>query len=1066
MKKKISKIWGVGLVLVLVASLLLAAAPVSAATCQVFTDESLPSATGLKLGPAGVDVLDLAVANDGTTIYAACGAPAGRLLYKSTDAGETWSNLSATTGLTITNTDFVACAPDDPDWVVVADGTAGSIGAWASTNGGSSWGTLGTIQDVAATAATAIYDAAMSPSYSGKHYIALAGTDAVLPLDDADNAPAVYYFVLGDAAPSWKDAVLNFTTPLVVGQIDAMKAVEFSPNFASDNLMVVVSEEIGTAAKVSAARFHMASFTCKCWDAVGGFTGYPVALETTLATQVTTMVEADISLAPDYFGADESLRLAFVGLRLDDNTAGADLGGIYRLSDTSLKDMKNAAIKSVAYDGTNLVAGATTNQAATTSNAVYRSADPLATSPSVKAARTYKKPGGVTEVVVEWAGANVVAGTTGDESAFAVSTDNGLSFVDVSLIDTVLDVLSDVWVTPDGTKVYLLSDDSTTEGVGAGDLSVWRRASSWIRVLSIQAPGAIVADPYKVRGAPENNDAVYVFKQNDMDIYRATDAGEHKWSYRSACVNIQDLAVESTEVAYTAEDASVNVRKSTNGAFSWSSAKSSKLKAGNIHMIACIAEDQVIAGGDNTGATSQVAYSADGNASWTSISPALNANGNVQVTASGLDTDGYIYASTDAAAATTGVRIERWKIGTNTTAWSNMSAATTTDVDADGNDELWEAFGIALKNGVLYVACEDGQAAPANAASAIFRTLSPTASPTSAAIWSRMDQDANTFLTQPTALRVSDPCNTLWVIDTVVAFDLVSYYDELACLGITALSPPDGFSNTMCPGTCAANDIAFTWEKPCTSVTDYDIRVYTDAAGTVQILANQFASTASTVARILGPNQPAGQTIQYTPGTTYYWRVRVAQAGPTYSPWSAMRKFTIEPAVAQQPIIQSPANGGTGIALTPAFSWSPVSGATKYEFALAVAPFAKSFATPVASATVAETGIRPIVKLNYDMTYFWKVRAVAPVAGPWSTVSNFTTLAEPVEPAPPAPPVVVQQVPAPIIQMPPQPAAPAPIVIPPQPAPITPAYIWAIIIIGAILVIAVVVLIVRTRRPV
>ena len=61
---------------------------------------------------------------------------------------------------------------------------------------------------------------------------------------------------------------------------------------------------------------------------------------------------------------------------------------------------------------------------------------------------------------------------------------------------------------------------------------------------------------------------------------------------------------------------------------------------------------------------------------------------------------------------------------------------------------------------------------------------------------------------------------------------------------------------------------------------------------------------------------------------------------------------------------------------------------------------------------------------------------------------------------------MIEQVPAPIINIPPAPPAQE-IVIPPAPepaAPISQGLLWAVVIIGAILVIAVIVLILRTRR--
>jgi hypothetical protein len=202
----------------------------------------------------------------------------------------------------------------------------------------------------------------------------------------------------------------------------------------------------------------------------------------------------------------------------------------------------------------------------------------------------------------------------------------------------------------------------------------------------------------------------------------------------------------------------------------------------------------------------------------------------------------------------------------------------------------------------------------------------------------------------------------------------------------------------------------------------------------------------------------------FQPGTTYYWRVAVST--PIGSGFSEIRSFVVQPTAASVPTIASPANGATVTTTKPAFSWTPVSGATMYDFQLSEGT---AFAAPVYATQVANAGVQlPLnVTLEQGKTYFWRVRALQPVQGDWSTIANIT-IAEAV-PAPPAPtpPVVVQQMPAPVINIPAAPPAQQ-IVIPPAPAEkvINPTYIWAIIIIGAVLVIAVIVLIVRTRRTV
>jgi len=200
------------------------------------------------------------------------------------------------------------------------------------------------------------------------------------------------------------------------------------------------------------------------------------------------------------------------------------------------------------------------------------------------------------------------------------------------------------------------------------------------------------------------------------------------------------------------------------------------------------------------------------------------------------------------------------------------------------------------------------------------------------------------------------------------------------------------------------------------------------------------------------------------PGNTYYWKI-VAVA-PMTSASSETRSFVVQPTAASVPTIASPENGSTVTTTKPAFSWSPVSGATMYEFQLSEGT---AFAAPVYATQVANAGVQlPLnVTLEQGKTYFWRVRAFLPVPGDWSTIANIT-IAMPAPPAPaPTPPVVVQQMPAPVINIPAAPPAQQ-IVIPPAPAEkvINPTYIWAIIIIGAVLVIAVIVLIVRTRRTV
>jgi hypothetical protein len=207
-------------------------------------------------------------------------------------------------------------------------------------------------------------------------------------------------------------------------------------------------------------------------------------------------------------------------------------------------------------------------------------------------------------------------------------------------------------------------------------------------------------------------------------------------------------------------------------------------------------------------------------------------------------------------------------------------------------------------------------------------------------------------------------------------------------------------------------------------------------------------------------------------GATIY--IRVQATGPVAGPWSDTISFETQltQGAINAPTILSPIAGGTGpggydAELNPTFNWGVIGGATNYEFQLAMDA---SFDSPIVDMTGADALGNVLVykldsmTLDYGTTYYWRVRAIsASSETEWSAAVGFTTMAEPEE----APdPVTVTNAPDIVITIPPASSVPA-ITLEPTPVEETPAgYIWAIIIIGAVLVIAVIVLIVRTRRSV
>ncbi len=198
----------------------------------------------------------------------------------------------------------------------------------------------------------------------------------------------------------------------------------------------------------------------------------------------------------------------------------------------------------------------------------------------------------------------------------------------------------------------------------------------------------------------------------------------------------------------------------------------------------------------------------------------------------------------------------------------------------------------------------------------------------------------------------------------------------------------------------------------------------------------------------------------------YVWITITDATAPAIEDLSGIPIVLVEapPSDLDSPEIESPIIGATAVALAPAFAWTIDEGNAS-EFQLADN---SNFVIPITSMTgggsLISTFYTPVTELDYDTVYFWRVRAVdidekfvISNESAW-VASVFTTMSEPVEPVEPADiilepaDIIVEVEPPDII-----------VTLPPE-APITPGWIYVIIGIGAVLVISLIVLIVRTRR--
>jgi len=938
-------------------------------------------------------------------------------------------------------TDLAVCA--DGTTIYAATGLANTV--YKSINGGATWSLLtpgaGILCDLIAVAPDNNNMVVVADQTTFECYVTTNGGNSwgALGLSVLVNLPTKIDDIdISAAAPDNKLAVagIDTTGPTVgsvwtynlgvggtwvanaapTGIVEAL-AVKFSPNFPADSTLVVAD----AAAANSYIEILDMSGPVPAWN-TASFAGYPALIV------ADTSTAGYLALAPTYLGGDEVERVGFVSL----NCATAANDGIYRLQDTNSTGIKlNFVPWTIAYDGSTLVAGMAA------SNTVWRSANPLETAPTFAPTAVTKSPGGstTTNAVVAFAGTMVVAGETSaaaGESAFSVSTDGAASFNDISLIDTAITNIVDVAASADGSIFYIVTDDGA-------DTSVWRHSSGWQRVLSLTASGLT----YIVRLAPANASVVYIAKLGAPNVYYTKDAGVTKWYTRNGPGTIADLAVEGDSVAYTTCVAPpALVFKSANGGFTWNAGPPGDSKLGAAaNSIAVISEGNVIVGGSN----GKVSYSTDGNASWNLLTGTIGAGADlIDVTADGLASGSNIYATGSIA-----LGIYRRTIGQAATdPWLAI------DATAAGT-------GIVLMNGALYQSA---------AATQVVRSTSAFL-PGTPPPFDAIPVGAFTFTDLPSALKASADSTgvKLWAVDTFPANDvLYSFVDTLVTVVPSLSTPMNAYKVPINSIGGAAYTVVYTFPAVAGVVGGppavggaYELLISLDAAGN-QAVYDDWGTNAAPAGTegALNAGPPVisvAPGIAYNPGTTYYWKIKVRF--PVSSGWSEVRSFTVESAPAVVPAISSPVNGGTVTNTMPSFSWAPVGGATKYQYQLTDDA---SFAATLVDTSLITTAYQSTIELTVGKTYFWRVKAIEPVEGDWSAVANF-------EVAAPAPTTAPQtNITVPNITIPPITVPPANVTVeaPTTTPTISAGLLWAVIIIGAVLVIALIVLIVRTRRTV
>ncbi len=931
-------------------------------------------------------------------------------VYRSDNGGLTWNDI--TRGLyhagAVLPASEIAVSPDRPQNIAIVTDSRTKV--YLSDDSGASWSDT----SVPNLSGAKIQCITISKSYGRGSEL---GRDVAIGTKDGAGNGDVYML----------------RTPGLGGWIgqgftgDVM-AVKFSPAYDTDNTIVIVfCNSDGTY--LNAAKRDLASNTTD-WTAI--YTS-PVEISAVAGTspKATEIMTADLELPSDFLGADSNKRQYYVSTDANGNSAEQ---GIFRIDDTrvhQLMDTKDQGtngkrISSIAYvdvyedktitkrkllagEVNPLVLGSRTVQ-------VWRSLNPHEPSPSWWSAS--QPPSGRGNAQVAWSyggrmafcGTGQSPGSPKDESALSRSVDDGNTWEQTSLIDTVINI-SDIAPAPDSKSLFL----ATYSDFGAG--GVWRSAGEplghfWGRILTVDTTNKMI-----LRLSPNymSDYTIYAIELDGFQMMVSHNRG-NSWQRRYIPGPVVDVAIEDKDTLYVALPRGY-IRKSTNAGATWISPQVSCFpdNASEINMLTVVDKGHILVGSRD----SHVSYSIDGGSSFTEITPAIgNTNakaGDVQVVADAHHSENQIiYAATNIGDD----GIWRWTVGTSTQ-WEQIDQSITKLCTGQ------RISGLAIgQEGTLYAL--RAEEVDGKNAGGMTRSLNPTRSLAWQVEFDILDRTLPAGTTfDPTKvfphnlphlkLSKSAEGNELWAVDTA-SNTIFRFRDSLCKVGPLATSPKEIGCDSV---SGRAQEVNLCWEQ--LSLADaYDIEVAKDRDFSIKVIdwVSEYAFTGFLVPVSVcspcvhfhaGGAASGGSELAIASnlecGNTYFWRVRVRRAASTEvirSPWSETRSFTIKaglPASTDYYGIEllSPDNGCIICPVRPAsFSWSPYKDTTKYRFVLAKDA---AMTQVVVQATVATTAYEYRDKLDYGTNYFWRVMALEPIASDWSATFCFQTESAPSLPA-------------------------------------------------------------------
>ena len=873
----------------------------------------------------GSDIRCLTMASDGTLYCYANPAGTTYTLFKSQDNGRSWITTGKVSDVIVD----IAISPQDNTNIYYA--TASRI--YKSADAGNAFIPLP--PNPGGAGSGNVFITSIDVVYTGNTNIVVVSTV------DTDTAQygGVYLLDESQSGSTWVNTN--------IGNYDVSR-VAFSPNYSNDHqIIAVTSDETNTCISSKVGNSN--------WGQTIG------------NARVNAIVPLAASIAfPDNYNGTSGNAIYFVGI-----DSGTNKGDIYQITGAAppapsiTRDLKIGSINglsavdvgSLAISGSTLLAGGARNAW------VYSSNDG-----GVSWVQNNKPPTGQTDTCVLIAPDftnqhKVYAVTRGVESAFSYSADGGLTWNQISLIDTRITDIPDI-ATPLTTTTFMLTFNS-----GSQKQSLWRTTdsgASWDRVFCSSFNGF---DNFNlVRTAPQysiDSPVILVTGQANSNpiIWKSNDNGQN-FTGRIAPCAVDTLSIVDRNTWFTGGfDGSKGLIYQTNNE---GNSYSTPAQVGSqpltvVSVSPNYAQDKTILAGNSVG---QVYLSQDNGTNFYLLGQTLPLTAGVGKISLAYDSqfneNRIIYAATDAKVISTSKdRIFRFTIGQSTT-WKSIYASLP---DAAVIKQV-----VIANDGTLY-ALNNEPVAMADTKGGIVRSLNPTYSaPTFETVLSGFEDGV-------TLNKMSSYGNQLSAVDTK-NIRLTKFTDSLT-LPLALVSP-----DNKAAGLDTTN-LNLKWEG-MDGVSGYEWQV-SDNASFSGLLTGLTGTSDSSSARVTG----------LTPAATYYWRVRANT--PYLSRWSDTWSFyTMLGGTNVVPVLSVP-QAGAITSVKPIFQWSMINYATKYDFLVATdTDFNNIVIDKTGDNAVDSNAWESDILLKNDTTYYWKVKArSAKSFGDWSAVSAFIT-----EPAP------------------------------------------------------------------